>query len=112
MYIGSVFIPNPLVLAPMAGVTDLAFRRTCRELGAGLTVTEMVSAKALCYQDKKSIPLLHMGSGESPAAAQHGGDGRSHAVPLGRRQTLGAGIALGDADGLIHQLAGRYAVLG
>ena len=37
-------------------------------------------------------------------AAQHGGDGRSHAVPLGRRQTLGAGIALGDADGLIHQL--------
>ena len=44
-------------------------------------------------------------------AAQHGGDGRSHAVPLGRRQTLGAGIALGDADGLIHQLAGRNAVL-
>ena len=58
MYIGSVFIPNPLVLAPMAGVTDLAFRRTCRELGAGLTVTEMVSAKALCYQDKKSRGLL------------------------------------------------------
>ena len=48
MYIGPVFIPNPLVLAPMAGVTDLAFRRTCREKGAGLTVTEMVSAKALC----------------------------------------------------------------
>ena len=58
MYIGSVFIPNPLVLAPMAGVTDLAFRRTCRELGAGLTVTEMVSDKALCYQDKKSRGLL------------------------------------------------------
>ena len=35
MYIGDVFIPNPLVLAPMAGVTDLAFRRVCRELGAG-----------------------------------------------------------------------------
>ena len=47
MYIGNVFIPNPLVLAPMAGVTDLAFRRTCRELGAGQTVTEMGSAKAL-----------------------------------------------------------------
>ena len=47
MYIGNVFIPNPLVLAPMAGVTDLAFRRTCRELGAGLTVTEMVSACAI-----------------------------------------------------------------
>lgn len=39
---------------PMAGVTDLAFRLICRELGAGLTVTEMVSAKALCYQDKKA----------------------------------------------------------
>ena len=70
MYIGSVFIPNPLVLAPMAGVTDLAFRRTCRELGAGLTVTEMVSAKALCYQDRKSRGLLKLFPGEHPAAAQ------------------------------------------
>ena len=41
----------------MAGVTDLGFRTVCRELGAGYTVTEMVSAKALCYQDKKSLPL-------------------------------------------------------
>lgn len=70
MYIGNVFIPNPLVLAPMAGVTDLAFRRTCRELGAGLTVTEMVSAKALCYQDKKSRGLLKLSDGEHPASAQ------------------------------------------
>ena len=70
MYIGDVFIPNPLVLAPMAGVTDLAFRRTCRELGAGLTVTEMVSAKALCYQDRKSRGLLKLGPGEHPVSAQ------------------------------------------
>ena len=49
MRIGTVDIPSQLVLAPMAGVTDLAFRLICRELGAGLTVTEMVSAKALCY---------------------------------------------------------------
>ena len=70
MYIGNVFIPNLLVLAPMAGVTDLAFRRTCRELGAGLTVTEMVSAKALCYQDRKSRGLLKIGPGEHPASAQ------------------------------------------
>ena len=70
MYIGSVFIPNPLVLAPMAGVTDLAFRRTCRELGAGLTVTEMVSAKALCYQDKKSRGLLKIAPEEHPVSAQ------------------------------------------
>lgn len=54
----------------MAGVTDLAFRMVCRELGAGYTVTEMVSAKALCYQDKKSLPLLTLGEGEHPCAAQ------------------------------------------
>lgn len=54
----------------MAGVTDLGFRTVCRELGAGYTVTEMVSAKALCYQDKKSVPLLKLGDGEHPSAAQ------------------------------------------
>ena len=54
----------------MAGVTDLAFRTICRELGAGYTVTEMVSAKALCYQDKKTMPLLELGEGEHPCAVQ------------------------------------------
>ena len=68
--IGNVKIEKTATLAPMAGVTDLAFRRTCRELGAGYTVTEMVSAKALCYQDQKSLPLLKLGEGEHPAAAQ------------------------------------------
>ena len=68
--IGTVTIDSKLVLAPMAVVTDLAFRAVCRELGAGYTVTEMVSAKALCYQDKKSIPLLKLGEGEHPCAAQ------------------------------------------
>lgn len=70
MKIGNVEIGSRLALAPMAGVTDLGFRTICRELGAGYTVTEMVSAKALCYQDKKSIPLLRLGQGEHPAAAQ------------------------------------------
>lgn len=46
------------VLAPMAGVTDLAFRTVCARLGAAVTVTEMVSSRALVYQDKKSIGLL------------------------------------------------------
>ena len=68
--IGSVRIETPLALGPMAGVTDVAFRTICRELGARLTCTEMVSAKALCYQDKKSIPLLKLGPEEHPAAAQ------------------------------------------
>lgn len=70
MKIGMVEVPSQLVLAPMAGVTDLAFRLICRELGAGLTVTEMVSAKALCYQDKKSRGLLKLSPGEHPASAQ------------------------------------------
>lgn len=68
--IGGIEIKTPLALGPMAGVTDVAFRTICREQGAGLTCTEMVSAKALCYQDKKSIPLLQLGEGEHPAAAQ------------------------------------------
>ena len=70
MKIGNITINSLLALAPMAGVTDLGFRTVCRELGAGYTVTEMVSSKALCYQDKKSIPLLKLGEGEHPAAAQ------------------------------------------
>ena len=70
MKIGNVTIDSRLALAPMAGVTDLAFRTICRELGAGYTVTEMVSAKALCYQDQKPLPLLKLGEGEHPAAAQ------------------------------------------
>lgn len=70
MNIGNVTIESKLALAPMAGVTDLAFRAICRELGAGYTVTEMVSAKALCYQDRKTLPLLALGADEHPAAVQ------------------------------------------
>lgn len=68
--IGSVTLPNQLILAPMAGVTDLAFRQICREHGAGLTVTEMASAKALEYGDKKTPRLLRLAPGEHPASAQ------------------------------------------
>lgn len=68
--IGRVTIRNQLALAPMAGVTDVAFRTICRELGAGLTCTEMVSAKALCYGDKKTAVLLRLGETEHPAAVQ------------------------------------------
>ena len=70
MKIGTVEIDSRLALAPMAGVTDLAFRQICRELGAGYSVTELVSAKALCYQDKKSRTLLKLAPNEVPAAAQ------------------------------------------
>ena len=70
MDIGSVHIASKLALAPMAGVTDAAYRQICSELGAGLTCTELVSAKALCYQDKKSRQLLMPFPGERPFAAQ------------------------------------------
>lgn len=70
MRIGNVDIPGKLALAPMAGVTDAAFRQICHELGADLTYTELVSAKALCYQDKKSRQLLMPFPGEGPFAAQ------------------------------------------
>ena len=70
MNIGNVIINGHTALAPMAGVTDAAFRTVCRELGASYTVTEMVSAKALMYQDKKTRALLKLGEGEHPSAAQ------------------------------------------
>ena len=59
MRLGNLEIQGDLVLAPMTGVTDLAFRTICAELGAAVTVTEMVSSRALIYQDKKSRSLLH-----------------------------------------------------
>lgn len=63
-------INSRLCLAPMAGVTDIAFRQICREMGCGLTVTEMISSKALCYQDKKSRVLMELAPDEHPAAVQ------------------------------------------
>ena len=68
--IGDVVINSRLALAPMAGVTDAAFRTICREHGAGLTYTEMVSSKALVYQDRKTRGLLRLGEDEHPVGAQ------------------------------------------
>ena len=70
MRIGNVEINSQLALAPMAGVTDAAFRQICSELGAGYTVTELISSKALCYHDKKTFSLLRQFPGEHPAAVQ------------------------------------------
>ena len=58
MKIGSLQVNTPIALGPMAGVTDWAFRNICAELGSELTITEMVSSRALCYKDKKSAALL------------------------------------------------------
>ena len=74
MHIGSIQINNPLALGPMAGVTDWAFRTICAELGAGITVTEMVSSRALVYRDKKSEALLRKNAGSICGAQIFGND--------------------------------------
>ena len=68
--IGSVEIPGRAALAPMAGVTDAAFRSVCHSLGAALTCTEMVSARALVYRDRKTESLLWCPPEQHPVAAQ------------------------------------------
>jgi len=72
--IGKLDIKNPLALGPMAGVTDWAFRTICAELGAGITVTEMVSSRALVYKDKKSEALLRKNAGSICGAQIFGND--------------------------------------
>ena len=74
MYIGNLEVKNPVFLAPMAGVTDWAYRTICAELGAGVTVTEMVSSRALVYQDKKSRKLLRKNEGSICGAQIFGND--------------------------------------
>lgn len=68
--IGTVHLDGRAVLAPMAGVSDAAFRTLCLEQGAALVYTEMVSAKALTYNDKKTSALLHIPEHGRPVAAQ------------------------------------------
>lgn len=68
--IGPVDIENPFVLAPMAGITDLPFRILCKEQGAGLLYTEMVSAKAISYRNRNTIPLMEISPKEHPVALQ------------------------------------------
>lgn len=68
--IGAVVLENGLVLAPMAGVTDLSYRKLCKEQGCGLVVTEMVSAKAILYKNRNTQELLRIRDEERPAAVQ------------------------------------------
>ncbi|MBR4953959.1 MAG: tRNA dihydrouridine synthase DusB [Oscillospiraceae bacterium] len=70
MNIGNVEINGKLFLAPMAGVTDIAFRKICRDKGAAFVVTEMISAKALSFNDKKTFDLMRLLPDEHPAAVQ------------------------------------------
>lgn len=70
LQIGSVTLPNNLILAPMAGVTDLPFRLLCKEQGAGLLCMEMVSAKAILYKNKNTEALLEIDKRENPVSLQ------------------------------------------
>ncbi len=70
MKIGNVEIKNGVFLAPMAGVTDRAFRYMCKKYGAGGMTTEMVSAKAICYGDKKTAKLAFIADEERPCGLQ------------------------------------------
>ena len=70
LQIGNVKLENNLILAPMAGVTDLPFRVLCREEGCGLLYTEMVSAKAILYKNKNTKELLEVDPSERPIAVQ------------------------------------------
>ena len=74
MRLGKFEIGNPLILGPMAGVTDWAFRTICADLGANITVTEMVSSRALVYKDKKSAALLKKNEGSVCGAQIFGND--------------------------------------
>lgn len=68
--IGNVALENRYILAPMAGVTDLAYRQICKDMGAGLVCTEMVSAKAIFYQNKNTLDLLKIEESERPVSLQ------------------------------------------
>ena len=70
MKIGNIDIKNNLILAPMAGISDVSFRELCKYFGAGLTVTEMVSVKGLYYNSKNTLKLLETSKSEVPCAVQ------------------------------------------
>lgn len=74
MKIGNLEVDEPIILGPMAGVTDWAFRTVCAELGANVTITEMVSSRALVYKDKKSAALLRKNNGSLCGAQIFGND--------------------------------------
>jgi tRNA-dihydrouridine synthase B len=70
MKVGNIKLKNNVFLAPMAGVTDIPFRKICREFDPGLTFTEMASSKAMEYESEKTLKLLEIMEGEKPSAIQ------------------------------------------
>lgn len=85
MKIAHIDIPNPVVLAPMAGVTDLVFRRICHEMGCGLLMTEMISDMGLVHSQQRTFRLVEIGEWEHPISVQIFG---SDPVPMERAAAI------------------------
>ena len=68
MKISNIVLENNVFLAPMAGVTDISFRGLCKEMGAGIVCTEMVSAKALYYGSENTKELMRIADEEKPVS--------------------------------------------
>lgn len=129
LVIGGVTIPNNLILAPMAGVTDLPFRLLCKEQGAGLLCMEMVSAKAILYKNRNTEELLTIDSKELPVSLQLFGsdpdimaeiaqqiEGRTHDIldinmgcPVPKIVGNGEGSALMKNPKLVEQIVTKMA---
>ncbi|MBR5453666.1 MAG: tRNA dihydrouridine synthase DusB [Clostridia bacterium] len=87
--IGNTILKHGIILAPLAGVADYAFRRICRSCGAELTVSEMISAKAICYGDKKTPLLAKITEYEAPEAIQLFGSDPAFMAAAARRVAAG-----------------------
>ena len=91
MKLGPLVIDPPVILSPMAAVTNPAFRLLCREMGAGLVVTEMIYARGLIHGDKKSTRLLDLVAEEHPVCVQLFGKDPSELAEAARKvQASGA----------------------
>lgn len=96
--IGNVEIAGRFIMAPMAGVTDRAFRQICRECGAAMTVSEMVSTQALLFQDKKTRELLSLAPNEQPGWIQIFGSEPSYMAEGAKKALAISGAALVDIN--------------
>ena len=97
--IGDITIKNGLVLAPMAGITDISFRKLCIRYGASLTVSEMISAKGVYYKDKKTAALAASCSDEHPYAVQiFGSDPEIMAIAAKELRSINPAIDIFDIN--------------
>lgn len=79
--IGNVTIPNQVVVAPMAGISNYSFRMTAKEFGAGLVICEMVSDRGILYNNKKTLSMLYVNENEHPISIQVFGGSKETLVP-------------------------------